>query len=117
MKRYMSISLAVVLAAVSLSSCEPVKTPSSQGNGGTNSSVPKKLELTSFSRLNQGKDELNSHAADWKLSSLKMDYRTFVSLGSGVTTTPEPTYGRMIRLQDGSYILIDDDSIEAVAAH
>ena len=109
MKRYMSISLAVVLAAVSLSSCEPVKTPSSQGNGGTNSSVPKKLELTSFSRLNQGKDELNSHAADWKLSSLKMDYRTFVSLGSGVTTTPEPTYGRMIRLQDGSYILMCQD--------
>ncbi len=110
---YMAMNLAVALAVLSMSACQPANNPSSSGNGGgAGSSVPKKLELTPFSQLNQGEDELNSHAADWKNSSLKLDRRSFINLGSGVTTTPEPTYGRMIRLQDGSYILLCQDRVD-----
>lgn len=107
----MSIALAAMLAAMSVSACRTENNPSPSGGGnqGTSTSKPAKLTMTPFSDLNKGADEVNSHAAEWKKSSLKLDYRTFVSLGSGVTTTPEPTYGRMIRLQDGSYILMCQD--------
>ncbi len=104
------ISIAM-LAATALLSCQVAKETSS--SGGDSSSTARKLELTPFSGLNQGASELNSHAGEWAKSSLKMAFRSFISLGSGVTTTPEPTYGRMIRLQDGSWILLCQDRADS----
>lgn len=103
--------LAAASVALTVSACNPEN--ASSGGSGTGGSTSRKLELTPFSQLNRGASELNSHKDEWAKSSLKMDYRTFIELGSGATTTPEPTYGRMIRLQDGSYILMCQDRADS----
>lgn len=97
---------------VALTSCQAESNPSGGGQQQP-SSQSKKLELSTFSDLNAGEQKINSHASEWSKSSLKMDYRSFIHLGSGVTTTDEPTYGRMIRIPDGSYILLCQDRYDA----
>ena len=76
-------------------------------------SKSKTLILTPFSDLNQGDTEINSHSNEWQKSILTMDYRSYVQVGAAVTGTDSPAYARIIKLADGSYILLDQTSADS----
>lgn len=82
---------------------------------GTDTPKPshRELTLTEFGKLNAGQSEINSHAADWDKSILSWNQRSYVELGSSVVGHAEPTYGRMLKLADGSYILLNQDRADS----
>lgn len=86
------------------------ETQQTGGKGGSGESQSKSLELTEFSKLNLGDSPLNSHAADWELSTVKMDYRSYIELGAS-NNVYKPTYSRIRTLRDGSYILTWQDAV------
>jgi hypothetical protein len=73
----------------------------------------KKLTITPFGELNSGASEINSHADEWQRSILTMNYRSLFEAGAGVTGTNSPAYARIIKLADGSYILLNQDSYDS----
>lgn len=89
-----------------IASCNDVKEPT---KGGTNiPSQSTEIVITPIAQLNQSEIVLNSHKDEWERSSLKMDYRSYISLGTANQVT-EPTYPRIRTLKDGSYILTWQD--------
>jgi hypothetical protein len=108
---YSLISCLLLLHLTIFSSCGGDE-PNNTSNPGS-SSESKKLMLTPFGELNQGASEINSHANEWKRSILTMNYRSLFEAGSGITGTTSPAYARMIKLADGSYILLNQDSWDA----
>ena len=70
-------------------------------------SESQELTLTPIGQLNQGADEINSHADVTARSSVKMNYRSYVNLGQSVTGNDNPNYARIKKLSDGSYILFN----------
>lgn len=87
------------------------KEPEYTGNGGSGSSgQSEKLELSSFTDLNQGEQKINSHADEWDMANVKMDYRSYIELGAS-NNVLIPTYSRIRTLKDGSYILTWQDAV------
>ena len=74
------------------------------GSGSNNGSQTETLKITPFEELNAGDAVINSHENDWERSSLKMDKRSYIELGAE-NSVNLPTYSRICRLDDGSYIL------------
>ncbi len=68
------------------------------------------LSLTPIGQLNQGVDEINSHADVTNRSSVKMNYRTRINLYPNITGGEFPNYARLKRLADGSWILFTHES-------
>ncbi|WEK34517.1 MAG: hypothetical protein P0Y53_18675 [Candidatus Pseudobacter hemicellulosilyticus] len=66
---------------------------------------PQLLQITPIQDLNQGITSINSHAASTSRSSLKMNYRTYVSLGQTSLGVTAPNYPRIKKMANGSYIL------------
>ena len=62
------------------------------------------LKITPFEELNAGAVTINSHENEWESSALKMDKRSYIELGAE-NSVNLPTYSRICRLNDGSYIL------------
>ena len=60
--------------------------------------------LTPFEQLNAGSITINSHEDEWNKSKLVMDKRSYIELGAE-NSVNLPTYSRICRLDDGSYIL------------
>lgn len=63
------------------------------------------LQITPIQDLNQGAATINSHASSTSRSSLKMNYRTYVSLGQSSLGVAAPNYPRIKKLPNGSYIM------------
>lgn len=66
---------------------------------------PEVLQITPIQDLNQGITAINSHAASTSRSSLKMNYRSYVSLGQSSLGVTTPNYPRIKKLANGSYIM------------
>lgn len=105
-KKYLFI---LFLSFSLISSCESDETGDTSNNGGEQS---KTLRITPFGELNQGVSEINSHADEWERSILTMNYRSLFQAGSGITGTDSPNYARIIKLADGSYILLNQDDFD-----
>lgn len=63
------------------------------------------VHIHSISELNSERESLNSHAGETSRSSLEMDYRTLVTMDENMLGQQMLDYGRVKKLQDGSYIL------------
>ena len=103
-KLYTGLAL---LAAVSLASCK------AEGPDDGSKQIPSestKLTLTPFEKLNASADAVNSHKDDWAQSVLTLNYRSIVNVGASVLGTSSPSYSRIVKLADGSYILTAHDS-------
>lgn len=103
-KLYSGLAL---LAAVSLASCK------AEGPDDGSKQIPSestKLTLTPFEKLNASADAVNSHKDDWAQSVLTLNYRSIVNVGASVLGTSSPSYSRIVKLADGSYILTAHDS-------
>ena len=96
-----------LLAAVSLASC---KAEGPDDGGKQIPSESTKLTLTPFEKLNASADAVNSHKDDWAQSVLTLNYRSIVNVGASVLGTSSPSYSRILKLADGSYILTAHDS-------
>ena len=103
-KLYTGLAL---LAAVSLASC---KAEGPDDGGKQIPSESTKLILTPFEKLNASADAVNSHKDDWAQSVLTLNYRSIVNVGASVLGTSSPSYSRIVKLADGSYILTAHDS-------
>lgn len=103
-KLYTGLAL---LAAVSLTSC---KAEGPDDGGKQIPSESTKLTLTPFEKLNASADAVNSHKDDWAQSVLTLNYRSIVNVGASVLGTSSPSYSRIVKLADGSYILTAHDS-------
>lgn len=103
-KLYSGLAL---LAAVSLASC---KAEGPDDGGKQIPSESTKLTLTPFEKLNASADAVNSHKDDWAQSVLTLNYRSIVNVGASVLGTSSPSYSRIVKLADGSYILTAHDS-------
>ena len=103
-KLYTGLAL---LAAVSLASC---KAEGPDDGGQQIPSESTKLTLTPFEKLNASADAVNSHKDDWAQSVLTLNYRSIVNVGASVLGTSSPSYSRIVKLADGSYILTAHDS-------
>ena len=95
-----------LLAAVSLASC---KAEGPDDGGKQIPSESTKLTLTPFEKLNASADAVNSHKDDWAQSVLTLNYRSIVNVGASVLGTSSPSYSRIVKLADGSYILTAHD--------
>ena len=96
-----------LLAAVSLASCK------AEGPDDGGKQIPSEsttLTLTPFEKLNASADAVNSHKDDWAQSVLTLNYRSIVNVGASVLGTSSPSYSRIVKLADGSYILTAHDS-------
>ena len=102
-----SYSCLARLAAVSLASC---KAEGPDDGGKQIPSESTKLTLTPFEKLNASADAVNSHKDDWAQSVLTLNYRSIVNVGASVLGTSSPSYSRIVKLADGSYILTAHDS-------
>lgn len=102
-KLYTGLAL---LAAVSLASC---KAEGPDDGGKQIPSESTKLTLTPFEKLNASADAVNSHKDDWSQSVLTLNYRSIVNVGASVLGTSSPSYSRIVKLADGSYILTAHD--------
>lgn len=102
-KLYTGLAL---LAAVSLASC---KAEGPDDGGKQIPSESTKLTLTPFGKLNASADAVNSHKDDWAQSLLTLNYRSIVNVGASVLGTDSPSYSRIVKLADGSYILTAHD--------
>ena len=103
-KLYTGLAL---LAAVSLASCK------AEGPDDGGKQIPSEsttLTLTPFEKLNASADAVNSHKDDWSQSVLTLNYRSIVNVGASVLGTSSPSYSRIVKLADGSYILTAHDS-------
>ena len=103
-KLYTGLAL---LAAVSLASCK------AEGPDDGGKQIPSEstiLTLTPFEKLNASADAVNSHKDDWAQSVLTLNYRSIVNVGASVLGTSSPSYSRIVKLADGSYILTAHDS-------
>lgn len=103
-KLYTGLAL---LAAVSLASCK-AEGPDDGGKQIPSESMT--LTLTPFEKLNASADAVNSHKDDWAQSVLTLNYRSIVNVGASVLGTSSPSYSRIVKLADGSYILTAHDS-------
>ena len=102
-KLYTGLAL---LAAVSLASCK------AEGPDDGGKQIPSEsttLTLTPFEKLNASADAVNSHKDDWAQSVLTLNYRSIVNVGASVLGTSSPSYSRIVKLADGSYILTAHD--------
>ena len=95
-----------LLAAVSLASCK-AEEPDDGGKQIPSESTT--LTLTPFEKLNASADAVNSHKDDWAQSVLTLNYRSIVNVGASVLGTDSPSYSRIVKLADGSYILTAHD--------
>ena len=102
-KLYTGLAL---LAAVSLASC---KAEGPDDGGKQIPSESTKLTLTPFEKLNASADAVNSHKDDWAQSVLTLNYRSIVNVGASVLGTSSPSYSRIVKLADGSYVLTAHD--------
>lgn len=99
----------VASSVIALLGCK-AEDPDNGGGGNSGESVSKTLTLTPFSELNAGSDALNSHSDDYGRSVLSLNYRSIVNVsGSAVLGTDSPTYSRIVKLADGTYILTAHD--------
>lgn len=102
-KLYTGLAL---LAAVTLASCK------AEGPDDGGKQIPSEsttLTLTPFEKLNASADAVNSHKDDWSQSVLTLNYRSIVNVGASVLGTDSPSYSRIVKLADGSYILTAHD--------
>ena len=102
-KIYIGLAL---MATMAFFSCEK------EGNDDGGKQIPSEstaLTLTPFDRLNASADEINSHKDDWGQSILTLNYRSVANVGASVLGTLSPSYSRIIKLADGSYILTAHD--------
>ena len=109
MNRTMNIlCLLSVLLCVSCTK-EPAegKRPGGSSNAGSQTET---LKITPFEQLNAGAAIVNSHENEWQKASLKMDRRSYLELGPE-NNVNLPTYSRICRLNDGSYILTWQNAI------
>ncbi len=65
----------------------------------------KNIQFTPIENLNQVTEAINSHADVTSRSSLKMNFRSFVSLGQSSLGVTNPNYPRIKKLANGSYIM------------
>lgn len=91
------------LCCIALSCSKSDDPPGRQVPGGNGQA--KLLNLTPIEDLNQGSLIVNSHAEFISRSSLMMNYRSYVEIGSGETKVNAPVYPRVKKMADGNYIL------------
>ena len=103
-KLYTGLAL---LAAVSLASC---KAEGPDDGGKQLPSESTNFTLPPFEKLNASAAAVNSHKDDWAQSVLTLNYRSIVNVGASVLGTSSPSYSRIVKLADGSYILTAHDS-------
>lgn len=96
--------LALAALAFGTPGCSDDDSPGPNRGGASES---QELTLTPIGQLNQGADEINSHADATARSSVKMNYRSYLNLGQSVTGNDNPNYARIKKLSDGSYILFN----------
>lgn len=96
--------LALAALAFGTPGCSDDDSPGPNRGGASES---QELTLTPIGQLNQGADEINSHADATARSSVKMNYRSYLNLGQSVTGNDAPNYARLKRLADGSWILFN----------
>jgi hypothetical protein len=99
-----AIYACAVLLTVSLmfGACKKAMNP---GNENLEQLNPEALAITPIDDLNQGVTAINSHAASTSRSSLKMNFRSYVSLGQSSLGVSTPNYPRIKKMPNGSYIL------------
>jgi hypothetical protein len=88
----------------SVASCNKLDESPRRPNGG-NDTQSQTLNLTPIEDLNQGNSVLNSHASVTSRSSLKMNYRSYVEIGSNQVLVNAPVYPRVRKMANGQYIL------------
>ncbi|MDR1720108.1 MAG: hypothetical protein LBR67_08350 [Dysgonamonadaceae bacterium] len=94
------LALCYSVAASCSKSDDPELDPDSGGVGQSQT-----LQLTPVGKLNQGTPVINSHADVTARSSLKMDYRSYVEIGSSQVQVAAPVYPRVKKMANGRYIL------------
>lgn len=99
------IGIFTLLAMVSLLSVSCKKGTTSEKDNGPEKLKLQTLMITPIQDLNQGTAVINSHAASTARSSLKMNYRSYVSLGQSSLGVTAPNYPRVKKLANGSYIM------------
>lgn len=73
--------------------------------GGESSGQKRALSLTPIGELNQGAASINSHKGLTSRSSLMMDHRSYVEIGTDQVKVSDPVYPRIGKMGDGRYIL------------
>src|SRR5690606_37618005 len=63
------------------------------------------LLITPIEQLNQGETPLNSHADLTSRSSLKMNYRSYTSIGKTGLGVDNPRYPPIKKMSNGAYIM------------
>ena len=102
MKKNMNILCSLIVLLCASCAKEPEgKRPVESFKGGIQTEF---LNITPFEELNAGTVTINSHKDEWEASGLKLDKRSYIELGTE-NSVYLPTYSRICRLKDGSYIL------------
>ncbi|MCK7554628.1 glycoside hydrolase [Chitinophaga sedimenti] len=85
---------------------EPVKRYFPESTGNDEKLSLRTLAITPIQDLNQGVSPINSHATSTARSSLKMNFRTYVSIGQTSLGVTAPNYPRVKKLANGSYMML-----------
>ncbi len=98
------LALALSAAACTKSSADDHPNPKP---GSAVAPEPVETDLTSIHDLNAEEGYLNSHAAEWRNSSIEMDFRSYTVLRhQAPLSAVNARYPRIKKLQNGSYLLI-----------
>src|SRR5690606_2657700 len=98
-----SIFYYTVLLCLMVSCSDSDETDPNPGNGGSGQKMP--LTLTPIGDLNQGTVAINSHKDFTSRSSLMMNHRSYVEIGTDQVKVDAPVYPRVRKMEDGRYIL------------
>lgn len=74
------------------------------------------LQITPIEELNQGETALNSHADLTSRSSLKMNYRSYTSIGKTGLGVDNPRYPRIKKMANGAYIMFYHNAPQTIGA-
>ena len=100
-----TISACALLTAASFLFGACKKATDQENKSGSEQLNHEVMLITPIQDLNQGVTTINSHAASTSRSSLKMNFRSYVSLGQTSLGISTPNYPRIKKMANGSYIL------------
>lgn len=97
--------IALTSLCIAVTACSKSDNPNDVPNPGGGTGQQKTLQLTPIGNLNQGSQAINSHADITPRSSLVMNHRSYVEIGSDQTKVDAPVYPRVRKMADGRYIM------------
>ncbi len=104
MKSFFRTTALLTIICCSLMACGD-KDEDGAGGGDNGNPEQPTLKITPIDKLNQGTTTLNSHADVTSRSSLKMNYRSYISLGKSALGVDKPHYPRIKKMANGNYIM------------